>query len=136
MRGGRDAWGEVEKPILRDQRKHFLAHGDILPGLVISHSCELDNQNSGGKVLMAPVALIDTLESALRTTVIEQKHLALMPLPELPTLGTSYADLRLIIAVPRALVLDSERLASMTDAALHRLYAQVFKFIMRKDPGF
>jgi hypothetical protein len=102
---------------------------------VISHSCEIDKlkETGEGRVLVAPVLSIDGLEPEMRTTVLQQEHLALLPLPEIPTLGTHYADLRLITPVERSLIKDSERIASMTEQGPDRLYAQVFKFIMRKE---
>jgi len=126
----------VPAPVLRpsDQRKYFLANGDILPGLVISHDCDLDKQRANGKVLLAPIASIQTLEPAMRSTVLDQKHLALLPLPLVPGLGDSYADLRSITPVPRELVLDSERVVSMNPSGVDRLYAQLFKFTMRREP--
>jgi hypothetical protein len=137
FKGNRSGWEEVTAPVLRlnDQRKYFLANGDILPGIVVSHDCDLDKQRENGKVLLAPIAAIQTLALTTRLTVLEQKHLALLPLPLVPGLGDSYADLRLIASVPRELVLDSERLVSMNQSGVERLYAQLFKFMMRREPA-
>ena len=137
FRGDRQGWEEVAAPVLRliDQHKYFLANGDILPGIVISHDCDLDKQRENGKVLLAPIGSIQTLDPTTRFTVLEQKHLALIPLPLVPGLGDSYADLRLITSVPRELVLDSERVVSMNQSGIERLYAQLFKFTMRREPG-
>ena len=136
LKGGRPGWEEVAAPVLRpiDQRKYFLANGDLLPGIVISHDCDLDKPRENSKVLLAPIASLETLDPATRFTVLEQKHLALLPLPAIPEIGDSYADLRLVTSVPRDLVPDSERLSSMNENSLERLYAQLFKFIMRKQP--
>lgn len=136
FKGNRQGWAEVDKPELKDNRKHFLAQGDYLPAMVISHNCALDKQKEAGevRVLVAPVLSIDGLEPEMRRTVLQQDHLALLPLPEIPTLGTHYADLRMIMPVQRSLIKDTERVASMTEKGLERLYAQVFKFIMRKEP--
>lgn len=136
LKGGRPGWEEVVAPVLRqiDQRKYFLANGDVLPGIVISHDCDLDKPRENSKVLLAPIASLETLDPATRFTVLEQKHLALLPLPLIPEIGDSYADLRLVTSVPRDLVLEPERLASMNEGGLDRLHAQLFKFIMRKQP--
>jgi hypothetical protein len=130
FRGG-TAWAEVDTPLLTRQRKHFLASGDVCPGIVISHDYDLDKLDS--KVLLAPVASLQSLETATRATVREQRHLALLPLPLVPGLGDSYADLRLITPVPRELVLDSNRVVSMNPDGVDRLHAQLARFIMRRE---
>lgn len=136
FKGNRQGWEEVPVPLLRvtDQRKYFLANGDILPGLVISHDCDLDKQRENGRVLLAPIASIEPLEPGMRATVLAQKHLALIPLPQVPGLGDLYADLRSITSVPRKLVLDSERGVSMNQSGVERLHAQLARFIMRREP--
>ena len=136
LRGNKPGWAEHPTPVIRasDQKKYILSHGDIRHALVLSHDCDLDKPRANQRVLVAPIGQLAGLDPALQTTVLEQRHLALMPLPSLAALGDSYADMRLLAAVPRKTVLDENRVASLTDDARYRLQVQILKFLFRREP--
>lgn len=136
LRDNKPGWAENAIAVARktDQKKYILAHGEVRYGLVLSHDCDLDKPRTNQRVLVAPVGQIAGLEPTLQRTILEQRHLALMPLPALGQLGDSYADLRLIAAVPRETVLDANRVASLTDDGRDRLQVQILKFLFRREP--
>jgi hypothetical protein len=102
--------------------------------LVISHDCEIDKARNAERVLMAPLQPLSTLEPEMRQIVLEQKLLALMPLPDMGSFGDQFADLRLLDAIPRDLVADTARVVSMTEFGRDRLHAQLSKFLLRREP--
>jgi hypothetical protein len=130
----RHGWDVCTSPVVQKstQRMHALAWFKSPHGLLLSHDCEIDKHKDNGRLLLAPVAQLTELPEPTRTTVIEQKSYALIPLPELPGLGMCFADLRSMTAVPATLVDASARVASMTEQARARLHAQLVAFLLRK----
>lgn len=133
-RGGRAVWAEVEPP--KAQATDLLFKGQLVPGLVVSHSCDLDKNERKARVLVVPTRELAALETVNRQQVLEQRRRALMPLPAIPSLGDRYADLRLMTAVDRGLLPDETRVASMTDHGVRRLQAQLASFFLRVDEDF
>ena len=136
MKGGAPGWMESDKPIAqRDGRVRFLGIGKIVAGLVLSHSCELDKDDRGKRrVLVAPIVSIETIaEPALRESIVAQQLTASLPLPDVPTLGTCYADLRSLTTLEREIVDGGKRVASMVPEAERRLQAQLVAFLVRLD---
>jgi len=124
-------WVESDESALDGARNgHFLATGKLCSAIVISHSCELDKGK--GRVAVAPIAPISSVSAPQREAILNQTHFALIPLPEIPEIGTCYADLRSISVLHRDLVDSRRRIASMSDAATERLIAQIVAFFTRK----
>jgi hypothetical protein len=116
---------------------NFLGKGRINHALIVSHDCEIDKARRVSRILVAPVSpLANVTDTMVRQAIIEQRRFATMPLPNLPTLGDCYADLRLLMWIDRKLIEDAgKRVASMTDEAVIRLQAQLIGFFTRKDPS-
>ena len=136
LRENKPGWAESSTPVIRktDQKKYVLACGETRLGLVLSHDCDLDKPRANQRVLVAPIQQIAVLETTLQGTILEQRHLALMPLPALGSVGDSYADLRLMVSVPRETISDDKRIASLTDDGRERLQVQIMKFLFRREP--
>jgi hypothetical protein len=136
LRENKPGWAESSTPVVRktDQKKYVLASGEIRLGLVLSHDCDLDKPRANQRVLVAPIQQIAGLEPTHQRTILEQRHLALMPLPAFGSIGDSYADLRLMVSVPRETVLDDKRIASLTDEGRERLQVQIMMFLFRREP--
>lgn len=133
---GRTYWPQSPKldPFRTDETGLYIARGRVSLALVVSHSCELDDKPDVGRVLVALVApLSQVSDPTAQATILEQRHLALLPLPGVPKLGDHYADLRCIVYVNRKLVQDSQRICSMTDEGVLRLQAQLLAFFTRRD---
>jgi len=136
MKGGVSGWMAASSPVRdRDGREHFLGVGRITPAVVLSHSCELDKEDRGKRrVTVAPIAPISSVgDPAVQEAILAQGVTASMPLPEIPSLGTCYADLRSMTTLDRRVVDAAERLASMTPEAERRLQAQLVAFLVRLD---
>jgi hypothetical protein len=132
FKGGIDGWVTSNHPVLDGNgRSNFLAVGRSVPVVILSHSCELDKDKA--RVIVAPVAQITTVEPSQRDGILEQKHFALMPLPDVPELGTCFADLRSVAALHRTTVDEGRRIASMTALANKRLAAQIVAFFCRVE---
>jgi len=117
------------KPKKGDDRQFFLSNGEVAAALVLSYDCEIDKSQ---KILIAPVFAIDTLPSESQLAVLEQRRFSLMPLPDVPLLGTCYADFRLMQTVRREYLPLQGRLSSMNPDAVDRLQAQITAFLTRR----
>jgi hypothetical protein len=102
-------------------------------GIIVSHDCELEKPNRTLRVLLAPVAPIEALDSATAAVVRNQAHLARMLLPSVPGLGDAYVDLRQITPMPLDLITERPRVASLTDAARHRLGLALIAFFVKRE---
>ncbi len=131
LKGGGSTWVESEsRHDDKDGRSNFLATGRHVGVIVVSHSCELDKGKK--RVIVAPFYSIDTISEEQRNGILAQKFFALMPLPDVPDVGTCYADFRSITALHRRTVDEAKRVASMTETAHERLGAQIVAFFLRK----
>jgi hypothetical protein len=83
-------------------------------------------------VLIAPIGKIDLLSAETQSAVLQQRQIALMPLPDIPQIGSCYADLRLITPVSRDAIDNAVRAVSMTESARDRLHAHLVMFFLRK----
>jgi hypothetical protein len=110
----------------------MLSNGEVAGALVVSYDCEIDKSK---RVLVAPVFEISSLPSESQRAVLEQRRFSLMPLPDVPHVGTFYADLRLIQAVKREFLPLADRQASMTAGAVDRLQVQLITFFTRRSFG-
>jgi hypothetical protein len=119
-----------------DERQFILSSGEVTGALVASHDCDCDKHpKPSQRIIIAPVYAIDLLPPENRLPVLEQRRFSLLPLPDLPGLGTCYADLRLMQAVQRAHLPDDQRIASMIDDAVARLQTQLIAFFSRRALG-
>jgi len=125
-------WNETDTPTQENGAYHVLAIWSSRYSLVISHSCELDKPNNK-RVHLAPVGLISDLEPKIADNIRSQQTKGQLILPSVPRLGDCYADLRVIAPVQRELIDSAPRLASMTEAALDRLYSQIVAYFLRKE---
>ncbi len=130
-KGGTISWLESATPHSdKDGKINFLAKGRHVGVLVLSHSCELDKNKK--RVIVAPIDSITVVSEEHQAVILAQKSYALMPLPDVPGVGTCYADFRSITALDRRVVNEGKRIASMTEIAHVRLGAQIDGFFLRK----
>lgn len=113
----------------------YLGRGRRVRGLVVSHSCEISNDQNKrrARVLVAPLAAVDALPEGHWEDVLKQEHKALLALTDVPGLGNLYADFRLISYVERELIdKHSQRVLSMTPEGVCALWAKLLLFFIRK----
>jgi len=99
--------------------------------LVLSHDCDLDKGKK--RVVVAPVNPVANLAKHERESVLAQRSHSSLVLPDVPSLGACYADLRLTTAVDRAFLDIDKRIASLSEAGLGRLRLQLIGFFTRRD---
>jgi hypothetical protein len=129
MPKGATGWAESQTPVERNNRFHFLAAGVQGLAVVLSHDCEMDKGKS--RVLTAPLKAIGSVGADIQAAILGQKHWALAPIPDIPTLGTFYADFRSITPSDRVAVDRLRRVASMNPAAVDLLRARLVGFFTR-----
>ena len=135
---GRSGYEEHAAPAKNKvtQKYYLLSHYNSLPGLIISHGCEIDKKKSraGSKrILCAPIVSLGTVPEDAHASILAQEVVALMPLQGIPRIEDGFADLRLTTAIPADLIDDGERVCSMTDEARKRLQVQLVSFYTRRE---
>ncbi|MGB8295479.1 MAG: hypothetical protein WCG85_08635 [Polyangia bacterium] len=129
----------VEDSKCKEDKSGFfrcLGRGRIAAALVLTHSCQLDKPERGGKVVLAPVRSASHL-SDNRDDVMAGSKIAFAPLPEVPELGDCYADLRAMMSLDRETVDTYVRLAAMNERPRMALHERLAGFFTREfgDPG-
>jgi hypothetical protein len=116
---------------------YFLARGRVVPAIVVSHDCTMDNDGKRSRVAVAPMAPISSLshpDPKYRDAVLRQEQRSQLPLTEVPGLnGDFYADLRLITPIDRRVIDAATRVASMSVEGVERLQHQIADFFVRID---
>lgn len=115
-----------------DDRLLMLSNGEVAGALILSYGCEIDKSK---KILIAPVFAISSLPPENQIAVLEQRRFSLMPLPNIPRLGTCYADFRLIQCIRREYLRLEARHGSMTESAVDRLQTHLALFFTRRAFG-
>ncbi|SRR6266481_2100514 len=134
-KGAKKSWSESInfQPIKIDNRGLYIARGRLTHAIVVSHSCELDK--SQPHVLLAPIISLDSLsDEKARNNILSQKRRAFLALPEIPRLGTCYADFRTLSYAERKTISDINRMVSMSDEGTLRLRVQLLAFFSRITP--
>jgi hypothetical protein len=126
---GLNGWAESDTPVMRANRLNYLAEGLKGLAVVISHDCEIDKGQS--RVLTAPLKAISSVDAETQEVILAQRHWALAPLPDIPNLGTFFADFRSITPSDRRAVDRTPRLASMNSEAVKLLQARLVGFFTR-----
>lgn len=122
-------WAETKDPVQKGDRRHMLAAGRMQLALLLSHGCEIDKNK--GRMLVAPIALLLTVEPAHQFEIMGNRRWAQMPLPGVPDIGDCFADFRSATSVDAASVRAEDRVAMMTDDARHHLMARLVGFLTR-----
>ena len=112
---------------------HFLYRGKIGPAVVLSHDCEIDKATKNKRITIAPLIPLDRLNADEQVRICSQRSFRAMYVPDVPTIGHHYLDLRNTVQLPVELATSSPRIASMTDDAVIRLRAQLIGFFTRID---
>jgi hypothetical protein len=104
-------------------------------GIIISHNCAIDKPHSHARILMAAVRDVSVLDARAQQSLREQRTRALLLLPGLKGVGDCFADLRTVTPIPREIVDQCPRTASLTDAAVLRLTTHLVTYLTDLVPG-
>ena len=133
LSNGLTGWTEQSNPAPDKKNAiHYLAKGKDLPGIIVSHSCDIDKNSK--YILVAPIGHIDFLKPEVIRTIEDQSNIRLFGIPNNPNFGDGYADLRCITAIKSTVVKGLTRSASMTGQAQNLLQARLVEFFTRKTP--
>ncbi len=128
LKGNQVAWVEIGG----EHASHNLAIGKRRDCIILSHSCELDKERRNKRIVVVPIAKIDTLQEKEAEQVLLNGSYHHLPLPELPGRGTCFADFRSMVSLPHDLVVSSSKLASMTEVGRERLQMQLITYFTRR----
>lgn len=128
-KGGKRLW----HPSAVSEKSQIIAKGPVGLVVVLSHSCELDKKERKGLALVAPIRSAAALESEHWMHLMTQLRRSLLPIPDLPSHGNCYADLRMMTSVDRRFLKDDSKLVSMNEEAVRRLQNQLFAFLVRPE---
>jgi hypothetical protein len=131
---GRSAW--EESPTFETDNEalgHFLGRGRLVPAIILSHDCTIENDGARAKVLIAPLFPWSQLtDPRHKEAVLQQRQRAMLPLTNVPGLdGDFYSDLRQISYLDRRIIDRGTKVASMTVLGLERLQFQIADFFVR-----
>lgn len=131
----------------------FIARKDLgakdlaaLPGLVVSHSCDVDkyeaekhkldgNAKKAWPVTLVPLLSPEHLEDRLLGDVRAHRQYRYFHLPREANHQELVADLWQMQPVPRIAVQRLDRIATLSDEYLRRLWAALIVLFTRVDPG-
>lgn len=122
---------DPECPPDGNRRFQLLGRGPVTHVVVLSHSCELDKNESKGVVTIAQVLSTGHLGDSQRDSIFRRERLAFMPLPDIPGLGDCYADLRTTTGVLRSHL--ATRIASMAPDGRSILRQSFLGFFLRDE---
>lgn len=127
--GQKGAWVPLEAWTPdRQEMGYALSKGRVIPVVVLSESCQLDKKETIGRVIVAPVFSAEKLREDERQLLWDQKRRSKLPLPEAPTIGPSYADLRLTTAVDLKYLDTANRVCQLNEQGVRRLQMQLLAF--------
>lgn len=121
----------------KNGRAQFVAEGPITQGMLLNHGCDIDKSTPKQKVMLALVEPIEKLPPEQREAVRAQRVVAQLYLPNVPSLGECFVDLRIITNVVLGHLKGKPRIASPSENAQIRIQAQLLTFFTRRKwtPG-
>jgi hypothetical protein len=127
--GDRKVWVESSAPKPDNNGfSHLLIKARHFVGVVLTHDCQLDKQAKKVRVQLAAATDIERVNSEERTKIMNQRSLSQLVLPDIPELGTYYADMRIVFTVDKSIITEPMRAVSMTEAAKNRLQNQIIAY--------
>lgn len=142
--GGREAMrvhGPEDEPqggFRWGSKEQVQADGQLGLAVVLTHDCEIENDDSSHHRLIGLLRPLDPLSAQEKDTVIEGRHIGRLYVPSWHDVGLpeSYLDLRRITTVRQNALPDDHRIASMTDfgrTVLQRAIIQYLTEMYRDD---
>jgi len=114
-------------------RTLLFAAGYVSLAMAVSHDCEFDDQQGTKSILCARVELLSSVPPEHQAIIVRQQNIPRIFLPQLPTIGDCYANLRSVATIDRQVIKDAKRIASMTSEARALFQARLVKFFLRRE---
>jgi hypothetical protein len=114
-----------------DSREEVLADGQLGMCIVLTHDCEIENDDSKGHRLVGLMRPLANLSETDKEIVATGQHFGRLYLPSWPEGGLpeSYVDLRRVTTLRHSALVEQERVASLTDWAREVLQRAVIRFL-------
>lgn len=129
-------WIVSDKPFNDSAGRTVLfAVGYVSLAIAISHDCEFDDQQGTKSILCARVEPIASAPPEHQPLIEQQQNVPRMFLPQIPSVGNCYVNLRAVATIDRKVIAEATRLASMTDEARALLQARLVMFFLRRVPN-
>lgn len=111
----------------------FTGTVQVAKGILLTHSCELDNSNSRATITFGLIRPLANVQEEFKAPIREGRNLRLLYLPsnDDPLLEEGYVDLSRLSSVRREAVSDDQRLLSATDTLLKAIYLGLIKYVTR-----
>jgi len=133
--GGRTVWTEVDAPRVDDDGIYYLlARTRRAPGVILTHDCEIDKKRRSSRIQVAILLPLERLHASEKAAVIGQGKYAHLVLPDVPEIGIHYLDFQVQVTLDRRIIDGQRRIASMADAGIKRLGAQLVAYFLRLSP--
>jgi len=114
-----------------DNKEPVVAEGQLRLGIVLTHDCEIENEDNKRHRLIGLLRRLDLLSAADQETIIEGRHYGRMYLPVWEEVGMpeSYLDLRRVTTLRGDSLPEDQRIASLTDLGRNVLQAAIIRYL-------
>lgn len=110
------------------------AEGQVTWGIVITHDCEIENDDSRHQRLVGLIRSLASLNDSDKATIVSGRHFGRLYLPAWDEVNfpESYLDLRRITTLRQDALPSDNRVASLTDFGREVLQAGVIRYLTEK----
>jgi hypothetical protein len=117
-----------------ETKERVEAEGQLSLALVLTHDCEIENEDRRSHRLVALVRPLEVLNDNDQAVVVEGRHFGRLYLPSWSDAGLpeSYADLRRITTLREDALTEERRLASMTDFGREVVQDALIRYLTEK----
>lgn len=123
-----------------DDKEATLAEGQLRWGVVLTHDCEIENEDNKRHRLLGLLRPLDALRPEDQEVIVGGHHYGRLYLPAWDEVGLpeSYADLRRITTLRLDALPGDQRVCSMSDFGREVLQKAIIRYLteqMRGDDG-
>jgi hypothetical protein len=121
-----------------DPKETVTAEGQLTWGIVLTHDCDLQNDDDKSHRLIALMRPFDTLNEDSQAQILAAKNMGRFYLPPWEEVGLpeTYVDLRRWTTLREDALPPTHRVASMTDGGRQLLHAALIRYLAEMDrPG-
>lgn len=114
-----------------DSKERVEAEGQLALGIVLTHDCEIENEDNKHHRLVALLRPLDRLDERDQQIIVQNRHYGRLYLPSWAEAGLpeSYLDLRRVTTFRRDALPDGCRIASMTDFGRRLLQDGIIRYL-------
>ncbi len=112
-------------------KEHVQAEGQLGSAIVLTHDCEIENDDSRHHRLIGLLRALDQLNDRDKDIIVQGSHYGRLYLPPWPDVGLaeSYLDLRRITTIRQDALPENHRIASMTDFGRELVQRSIIRYL-------